>query len=204
MSVQTLCGESPKTLIMQNIFLVDLVEGKEHFWQWVVLSLDGDLILGGASGSQPISMGCMASNRAQAESACREQLVSNLLEYQPKLDHLFSSHADPSPGFKNIPTVLGPMGRSVEDIELACQVVFGKSADYSSVPVLYHGLKLAKRLKFGYYFNDGMAQITPACHRAVSETVKALRKQGHECIEFELPSRVFLTCYMFCIPYPML
>ena len=101
---------------------------------------------------------------------------------------------DPSPGFKNIPTVLGPMARSVEDIEIASRVVFGKSANYSSAPVPYREVKLGRKLKFGYYFNDGMAQITPACSRAVSETVEALRKQGHECVEFELPSRTSPTC----------
>ena len=81
------------------------------------------------------------------------------------------------------------MARSVEDIEIASRVVFGKSANYSSAPVPYREVKLGRKLKFGYYFNDGMAQITPACSRAVSETVEALRKQGHECVEFELPSR---------------
>ena len=95
----------------------------------------------------------------------------------------------PNLGFKNIPTVLGPMARNVEDIELASRVVFGKSANHSSAPVPYREVKLRRKLKFGYYFNDGISQITPACHRAVTETVEALRKQGHECIEFELPSR---------------
>ena len=101
---------------------------------------------------------------------------------------------DPNPGFKNIPTVLGPMARTVEDIEIASRVVFGKSANYSSAPVPYREVKLGQKLKFGYYFNDGMARITPACRRAVSETVEALRKQGHECVEFELPSRALPTC----------
>jgi Asp-tRNA(Asn)/Glu-tRNA(Gln) amidotransferase A subunit family amidase len=86
------------------------------------------------------------------------------------------------------------MARSVQDVELASRVVFGKSADYSSAPVLYRGVQLAQKLKFGYYFNDGMARITPACRRAVSETVEALRRQGHECIEFELPSRMLVAC----------
>ena len=86
------------------------------------------------------------------------------------------------------------MARSVEDIELASRVVFGKSANYSSAPVPYREVKPEQKLKFGYYFNDGMARITPACYRAVSETVEALRKEGHECVEFELPSRVSASC----------
>ena len=85
------------------------------------------------------------------------------------------------------------MARTVEDIEIASRVVFGKSANYSSAPVPYREVNLERKLKFGYYFNDGMARTTPACCRAVSETVEALRKQGHECLEFELPSRALLT-----------
>ena len=86
------------------------------------------------------------------------------------------------------------MARSVEDIELASRVVFGTFANHSSAPVPYREVKTEQKLKFGYYFNDGMTRITPACHRAVSETVEALRKQGHECIEFEIPSCGSTTC----------
>ena len=86
------------------------------------------------------------------------------------------------------------MARTVEDIEIASRVVFGKSANYSSAPVQYREVKLGRKLKFGYYFNDGMARTTPVCSRAVSETVEALRKQGHECVEFELPSRTLRMC----------
>jgi len=113
---------------------------------------------------------------------------------------IFTPCVDPNPGFKNIPTVLGPMARTVDDIEIASRAVFGKSPNYSSAPVPYREVKLEQKLKFGYYFNDGMARVTPACHRAVSETVEALRRQGHECIEFELPSRAFST-FVMCLGF---
>lgn len=136
----------------------------------------------------------MGSNRVLEESAYWEQWVSNLVVCAPKPRNSFTIPVDPCPGFKSIPTVLGPMARSVEDIELASRVVFGRSTNGSSVPVPYREVKLKQKLKFGYYFNYGMARITPPCHRAVSETVEALRKQGHECVEFELPSRVSVAC----------
>ena len=129
------------------------------------------------------------SGRISLSGTVGEQPAVRRLE----LRSIFTRRVDPSPGFKNIPTVLGPMARSVEDIEIACRAVFGKSANHSSAPVPYREIQLGQKLKFGYYFNDGMARITPACHRAVSETVEALRKHGHECIEFELPSRAFAT-----------
>lgn len=118
---------------------------------------------------------------------------------QMKPRRLLTTRVDPNPGFKNIPTVLGPMARTVEDIEIASRVMFGRSANYSSAPVLYREVKLVPKLRFGYYLNDGMARTTPACCRAVSETVEALRKQGHECVEFELPSRA-LPMVLPCIP----
>ena len=179
---------------MSNTSLVDPPEGKARFWQWVVLPSDGEPMLGEVSGFRRISVGCMVSNRALAGSAYREQWVSNPLVRRFKSHDQFTPYVDPSPGFKSVSTVLGPMARSVEDIELASRVVFGKSANYSSAPILYRGVQLAQKLKFGYYFNDGMARITPACYRAVSETVEALRRQGHECVEFELPSRMLVTC----------
>lgn len=86
------------------------------------------------------------------------------------------------------------MARTVEDIEIASRVVFGKWANDSAAPVPYREVQLETNLKFGYYFSDGMAQTTPACSRAISETVEALRNQGHECVEFELPSRELHTC----------
>jgi Asp-tRNA(Asn)/Glu-tRNA(Gln) amidotransferase A subunit family amidase len=111
----------------------------------------------------------------------------------------FTLDVGPSPWFKTIPTVLGPIARSVEDIELASRVVFGKSANHSSAPVLYREVNLERKLKFGYYFDDGMARTTPVCRRAVTETIEALRKQGHECVEFELPSRKYLDClFLMC------
>jgi len=42
-------------------------------------------------------------------------------------------------------------------------------------------------LRFGYYLNDGVVKGSPACHRAVLETVEALRKAGQECIEIDPP-----------------
>ena len=39
----------------------------------------------------------------------------------------------------------------------------------------------------GTPFTDGAVKGSPACHRAVLETVEALRKEGHECIEIDPP-----------------
>jgi hypothetical protein len=207
-NVRIRCGGRPRTLTTRSTPPVGLVEEKAHFWRWAVPPSDGGPILEGASGSLRISVDYMASNLALAGSAYQEQWVSDRIACPHKSCGIFTSWVDPNPGFKSIPTVLGPMARTVEDIEIASRVVFGKSANYSSAPVQYREVKLGQKLKFGYYFNDGMARTTPACSRAVSETVDALRKQGHECVEFELPSRTLHMCLSsvseasLCIPQP--
>ncbi|KAG2359187.1 amidase signature domain-containing protein [Suillus spraguei] len=62
-----------------------------------------------------------------------------------------------------------------------------KDSSHQNVPMPYHAVELPSKLRFGYYLSDGMMESSPACKRAVLETVSALRKQGHECIEFTSP-----------------
>ncbi|KAG8983234.1 hypothetical protein FRB90_006210, partial [Tulasnella sp. 427] len=92
------------------------------------------------------------------------------------------------PGFEALLAVNGPIGRSVPDIELASRVIFGKSdlLNEPLPPVPYRDVTLPPKLKFGYYKTDPLIKVSPACQRAVQETVDALRKQGHECVEFVL------------------
>ncbi|TFK71658.1 amidase signature enzyme [Pluteus cervinus] len=96
----------------------------------------------------------------------------------------------PVPGFEGIRTVVGPMGRSVKDLELVCKTVFGSQSpiNHDVAPLLFREISLQAKLRFGYYTSDGYVKASPACKRAVLETVAALRKQGHECIEVEVPS----------------
>jgi amidase len=102
------------------------------------------------------------------------------------------------------------MGRSVADLELMARVLFGErggSQDCFPVPIPYRDVTLPKKLRFGYYLNgassatldcavlmriytqqtDGLVKGSPACHRAVLETVEALRKAGHECVQIDPP-----------------
>jgi Asp-tRNA(Asn)/Glu-tRNA(Gln) amidotransferase A subunit family amidase len=92
-------------------------------------------------------------------------------------------------GFEGIKSVMGPMSRSVGDLELVCRTVFGvQGSDLATPPAPYRDVQLSPKLRFGYYKSDSYVKASPACVRAVLETVEALRKEGHECIEFELPN----------------
>ncbi|KAG2356539.1 amidase signature domain-containing protein [Suillus spraguei] len=64
-----------------------------------------------------------------------------------------------------------------------------KDSSHQNVSMPYHAVELPSKLRFGYYLFliDGMMESSPACKRAVLETVSALRKQGHQCIEFTSP-----------------
>ncbi|KAL0575280.1 hypothetical protein V5O48_006681 [Marasmius crinis-equi] len=92
----------------------------------------------------------------------------------------------PSSGDSGIQVTMGPMGRSVDDLVLFCKSLFGRPdgfADYKLIPTPFRDAELPKRLRFGYYTSDGYTKSSPANQRAVIETVEALKKQGHECIE---------------------
>ncbi|KAG2353648.1 hypothetical protein BDR07DRAFT_1454442 [Suillus spraguei] len=71
------------------------------------------------------------------------------------------------PGFEVIRSSHGSLARSIQDCELFCKTIFGQKGLVSP--------------------EYGMMESSPACKRAVLETVSALRKQGHQCIEFTSP-----------------
>jgi Asp-tRNA(Asn)/Glu-tRNA(Gln) amidotransferase A subunit family amidase len=120
----------------------------------------------------------------------------------------------PNPGFEAVHAVAGPMGRSVADLECMARVLFGKNGSghgYFPAPVPYRDVTLPEKLRFGYYLNgalvplrnlwlrelthidkDGTVKGSPACHRAVLETVEALRKAGHECFEIDSPDCAYI------------
>lgn len=92
------------------------------------------------------------------------------------------------PGFEAVRTSHGPLARSVQDCELFCKTIFGqKDSSHQNIPMPYQAVELPSKLRFGYYLSDGMIETSPVCKRVVLETVSALRKQGHECIEFTSP-----------------
>ncbi|KIL69168.1 hypothetical protein M378DRAFT_184407 [Amanita muscaria Koide BX008] len=97
----------------------------------------------------------------------------------------------PTPGFEGIKTVSGPMGRCIDDLELMCRTSFGVPGnDNNVIPLPFREVELPKTLRFGYYITDNFVKASPACQRAVLETVEALRKEGHECVEIEIPDNL--------------
>lgn len=90
------------------------------------------------------------------------------------------------------------MGRSVDDLELACRVVFDASESLASIgedviPIPFREVDLPKKLKIGYYYTDGFCRSSPASRRAIDESVKSMENLGHSCVLFEPISRKFLV-----------
>ncbi|CAE6438270.1 unnamed protein product [Rhizoctonia solani] len=95
------------------------------------------------------------------------------------------------PGFSGITTVYGPMARSVDDVKYACEVFFGRPATVPAAtlpPVGYrHDFDFSKPLKIGYFKSDRFVRASPACQRAVLESVEALKDRGYETQEIDPP-----------------
>jgi Asp-tRNA(Asn)/Glu-tRNA(Gln) amidotransferase A subunit family amidase len=109
-----------------------------------------------------------------------------------------------SPGFEGIPAVTGPMGRNVQDLKLVMKLVLDADLtrfDATVIPAPWNESKFAeyatkKKLKFGYYFDDGVTISSPPVKRAIEETVKALEAQGHE-VELVAPPNVIEAVRIF-------
>ena len=104
----------------------------------------------------------------------------------------------------------------MEDLVLFSRAMFGKSsaALQDVVPLPFREVQLPQKLKIGYYTSgkwsslyqkprinfeiDGFIKASPACKRAVLETVEALRRNGHECVEIALPDSKLLE--VLCEP----
>jgi hypothetical protein len=65
--------------------------------------------------------------------------------------------AGPNPGFEAVPSVAGPMGRSVVDLERMTRLLLGERGSgqesYYPAPVPYRDVTLPGKLRFGYYLN---------------------------------------------------
>ncbi|KAJ7052225.1 amidase [Mycena amicta] len=95
---------------------------------------------------------------------------------------------EPTPGFDGIISVAGPMGRTIDDLDIFARLTLGvPGRSHTVAPLPYREPKLAEKLRFGYY-TDYYIKASPATRRAVLETVAALRKQGHECVEVAIPT----------------
>ncbi|MDP9161204.1 MAG: amidase [Acidobacteriota bacterium] len=83
--------------------------------------------------------------------------------------------------------VVGPMTRTVADLKVMFEVMQGP--DYGDpaaapVPVRWPGTKDLKKLRIGYFEDDGRTPVTLATRNAIRSAAEALRKAGFDVVPF--------------------
>jgi len=91
----------------------------------------------------------------------------------------------------------GPMARNVADLTFEAKVLHTTCYDMRDtgtmmreriLPIPWREVKLPEKLKIGYFIEADVFKTSPACARAVMESVDALTKAGHRVEPFEPPS----------------
>ena len=96
------------------------------------------------------------------------------------------------PGQEAIPGVAGPMAMHVDDLvlllrELLVEEAWLQDSELVPLPLDVEAVNQTGPLRVGYYVDDGFVPPSPACARAVYETVAALEAAGHTVIPFMPP-----------------
>ncbi len=83
--------------------------------------------------------------------------------------------------------VVGPMARTVGDLEILLRVMAGPDiGDTSAAPVAFRRLSEdeTRRIRIGYFEDDGRTPVTPETRAAVRQAVETLKQQGFEVTAF--------------------
>ena len=89
----------------------------------------------------------------------------------------------------------GVLGRSADDIAAVFEALLTnkgiermRQADPHVVPVPWNELEYrsTRKLRIGYYVDDGYMTASPACQRAVRVAVEAFKAEGHHVEEFRV------------------
>ncbi|KAF5324089.1 hypothetical protein D9619_011410 [Psilocybe cf. subviscida] len=112
-----------------------------------------------------------------------------------------TGHTTSMPGMEGVPIVVGPMTRRVEDLyefmHRILKIMGGDSNnsagdwDSSCVPIAWRDVGLreeGRKLKWGILWDDGIIAPSPACRRALALASAALKKEGHEVVDFTPPN----------------
>jgi amidase len=82
---------------------------------------------------------------------------------------------------------IGPMARTINDVTLLFNTLSGRDAvDPSSPPVALRtpSLDEIKRLRIGYFEDDGLTPVTPETRKAIHDVAQVLRNQGFDVRPF--------------------
>jgi Asp-tRNA(Asn)/Glu-tRNA(Gln) amidotransferase A subunit family amidase len=101
---------------------------------------------------------------------------------------------------------IGPMARTMDDVALLFQVLSGQDpTDPISPPISYRGISAndVKRLRRGWFEDDGLTPVTPETRQAVQDAARSLQKQGFDVRPFrpdglEQARKLWWTFFVRC------
>jgi len=91
-------------------------------------------------------------------------------------------------GQETIHTVIGPMANSLQDVELAMQVIADAKPwflDPKCAPIPWQDVEVPQRLCIGVMWDDGVVQPQPPIQRALNEAVAKLENAGHQILNWK-------------------
>ncbi|OLL24590.1 Fatty-acid amide hydrolase 1 [Neolecta irregularis DAH-3] len=100
-------------------------------------------------------------------------------------------NASAMPGQEGVKACYSPMTRSMDSLVYFLKAVIDMKPwtyDASCEPIPWRDVQLPQKLKIGVLRDDGVVIASPACSRALEETVSALSAQGHSIVPFYPPS----------------
>jgi fatty acid amide hydrolase len=192
--------------VTQCLFLPESVN---NIWGRSRNPWDLDRTPGGSSGGDAalVAMGCvpMAACSDVAGSIRIPASFCGIVGFKPTSSRM-SGKGNMIPRKNNksgtamlIPTVIGPIARTVEDCALfmkATQVPELWEGDLNKPRIPFNDevyQRPGEKLKIGYFDTDGWFEPCATSKRAVQETVDALTKAGHTCVPFQLPMDGWFT-----------
>lgn len=92
-----------------------------------------------------------------------------------------TGHMPPCVGPFSALGAIGPMARTIADVDLLFRVLAGgPSGDAAGPPVPYRRVSLpeAKQVTIGWFEDDGLTPVTPETRSAVRDAAQALERQG--------------------------
>ncbi|KAF9510450.1 hypothetical protein BS47DRAFT_1347999 [Hydnum rufescens UP504] len=145
---------------------------------------------GGSSGGEAALLACDGSALGLGSDLGGSLRIPahfcGIYSFKPTPGRISTRGSGPSLGFESLVVSIGPMARSVADLKVTCELLFGKLD--SKLPIPYRpGLDTfdsGRKLKFGYYLSGMFRGMAPGISTMMNQP---LRAAGHECVEFRPP-----------------
>ncbi|KXT09956.1 hypothetical protein AC579_10268 [Pseudocercospora musae] len=179
-----------KTNIPQSLMMSD---SYNHIFKQSLNALNDELVSGGSSGGEGAIVGARASPIGIGTD------IGGSVRIPANLQGLYglSPSTGRVPWMKSgdrsyiVPSVAGPLTTSLSSLELFMEGMLAAEPwklDPVLIPVGWRkeiAAKPTRALRIGYYFDDGAVRVQPPLEEAVRKAVNALRKAGHEMIEWD-------------------